>query len=93
MVATAALLSYIKRVRLGPVSSLVRWVEMAMEILDAMDESVVARKCAEILRAHLKEVEDTGNMLASSVSMTIADGRGGIGIPPPIAGMEVRVYD
>ncbi|KAH8883540.1 hypothetical protein GQ53DRAFT_732448 [Thozetella sp. PMI_491] len=93
MVATAALLSYIKRVRSGPVSSLVRWVEMAMEILDAMDESVVARKCAEILRAHLKEVEDTRNMLVSSVPIGIVDGRTGMGMQPPLTGMEVSFRD
>ncbi|KAL1897849.1 hypothetical protein Sste5346_003701 [Sporothrix stenoceras] len=61
MVAAAALLSYIKRARVGGVSSLVRLVEMSVEILDAMDESVVARKCAEILKRHLREVDDTVN--------------------------------
>ncbi|CAK7229853.1 hypothetical protein SBRCBS47491_007388 [Sporothrix bragantina] len=61
MVAAAALLSYIKRARVGGISSLVRLVEMSVEILDAMDESVVARKCAEILKSHLREVDDTVN--------------------------------
>lgn len=59
MVAAAALLSYIKRARAGGISSLVRLVEMSVEILNAMDESVVARKCAEILKRHLREVDET----------------------------------
>lgn len=67
MVAAAALLSYIKRARAGGVSSLVRLVEMSVEILDAMDESVVARKCAEILKRHLREVDDTVNNCGAMV--------------------------
>lgn len=87
MVAAAALLSYIKRARTSAISSLVGLVEMSVEILDAMDESVVARKCAEILKRHLREVDDSINssnalMPFSHVEATTSSGEA---LLPPVA--------
>lgn len=94
MVAAAALLSYIKRARVGGVSSLVRLVEMSVEILDAMDESVVARKCAEILKRHLREVDDTVNNCGAMVPFgQIGAGSGDSGetlLPSTDTEFEVR---
>jgi hypothetical protein len=66
MMAAAALLSYIKRSQSGSDISLIRRVNMAIEILEAMDDSVVARQCAEILRRHLHETTETGSAIAAS---------------------------
>jgi hypothetical protein len=56
MFAVSVLLLYVSRVRTPAQSpSVVKSIEMAVEILDAMDESVVAQKSAEIIRHSLKE--------------------------------------
>ncbi|KAJ5520336.1 transcriptional regulator family: Fungal Specific TF [Penicillium fimorum] len=39
---------------------LLRYVEMGMEILEAMDESVIARKSAEIIRQYLRDFRESG---------------------------------
>ncbi|KAK5168692.1 uncharacterized protein LTR77_006001 [Saxophila tyrrhenica] len=76
MMAAAALLSYITRGRTSSATMLKQWVEMAMEILDAMEESAVARKCAEILKKHLTEVADldAGGMLPATAGVTVPNG-------------------
>ncbi|CAK7213941.1 hypothetical protein SEUCBS140593_002017 [Sporothrix eucalyptigena] len=91
MVAAAALLSYIKRARVGGISSLVRLVEMSVEILDAMDESVVARKCAEILKRHLREVDEMVNNCGVMVPFGQIDATASDGVPlmpPAVAEFE-----
>jgi hypothetical protein len=60
MFAVSVLLVYVARVRTPSQSpTVVRVIEMAIEILDAMDESVVARKSSEIIRHSLKEARGT----------------------------------
>jgi hypothetical protein len=69
MFAASVLLFYITRVRAPPQSSsTVRSIDMAVEILNAMDESVVAKKSAEIIKQSLKEAIESG---VDSLNMTV----------------------
>ena len=59
MFAASILLLYVSRIRTPSQSpSVVKSIEMAVEILDAMDESIVAQKSAEIISQSLKEAMD-----------------------------------
>ncbi|KAK2810146.1 hypothetical protein FQN50_003115 [Emmonsiellopsis sp. PD_5] len=58
--AVSILLLYTIRVENSSVPANIRFVEMAVEILEAMDESVVARKSAEIIKHYLGEAQNSG---------------------------------
>ncbi|KAK2739894.1 hypothetical protein FQN55_009067 [Onygenales sp. PD_40] len=58
--AVSILLLYTIRVENSLVPANIRFVEMAVEILEAMDESVVARKSAEIIKHYLGEAQNSG---------------------------------
>jgi len=60
MFAASSLLLYVTRVRTPTQCPLiVKNIEMAVEILEAMDDSVVARKSADIVKQTLKEARGT----------------------------------
>lgn len=84
--AAAAVLSYIQRVTTDCAPSLKKLVEMAMEILSAMDESAVARKCSQILSTHLERINNVGLASYPASAMPLADDaapEGGTLFPPP----------
>ncbi|KAF2668886.1 Zn(II)2Cys6 transcription factor [Microthyrium microscopicum] len=71
MFAVSVLLLYISRVRTPLQSpSVVKTIEMAVEILDAMDESVVARKTAVIIKDSLREAMEASAEPAAPTSTT-----------------------
>jgi hypothetical protein len=97
MMAAAAVLSYMQRVKSDRMASLQRLVEMAIEILSAMDESNVARKCAEILKKHLEEI-DEGRSATFPIPDAAPHPMSGNSLPVPqaegyISGLSVSVYD
>jgi len=60
MFAASSLLLYVTRVRTPTqCPPIVKSIEMAIEILEAMDDSVVARKSADIVKQTLKEARGT----------------------------------
>jgi hypothetical protein len=60
MFAASSLLLYVTRVRTPTqCPPIVKSIEMAVEILEAMDDSVVARKSADIVKQTLKEARGT----------------------------------
>ncbi|KAH8674141.1 fungal-specific transcription factor domain-containing protein [Xylariales sp. PMI_506] len=67
MVAATVLLCFIIRSKREEAAPVISFVEMGIEVLDAMDESVVAKKSAEILRRLLAE--------ATRSDLTAADSR------------------
>ena len=80
MFAASSLLLYVTRV-LTPTQcpSAVRSIEMAVEILEAMDDSIVARKSAEIVKQTLKEARGT------TIDSVIAPSHPHSGVQTPIA--------
>ena len=70
MIAASVLLLYLVRSPPETASSIVKWVKLAIEILDAMDESVVARKSAEILRRYLAEFSSTSDAQFTTVHIS-----------------------
>lgn len=69
---------------------LLRSVEMGVEILEAMEESVVARKSVEIIRQYLREFRASG---AQQMAPGMGDGGEDMGAPteagPAMASFEV----
>ncbi len=61
--------------------SITRSIEKAIEILEATDESVVTRKCAEIIRCYLREFQarDTHTCGRSTDSVGGFNGQEGTG--------------
>ncbi|KAJ5760437.1 hypothetical protein N7520_007593 [Penicillium odoratum] len=65
---------------------LLRSVEMGVEILEAMEESVVARKSVEIIRQYLREFRSSGAQVATGIGGEngfMASGEPGPGHPGP----------
>lgn len=72
---------------------LARSVEMAVEILEAMDESVVARKSVEIIMHYLREFRasssnNTSNTNDSTAQTTITPAPSETNIVPALMGAE-----
>lgn len=80
MFAASSLLLYVTRVRTPTqCPSVVRSIEMAVEILEAMDDSVVSRKSADIVKQTLKEARGT------TIDSVIAPSNPHSGVQTPIA--------
>lgn len=57
---------------------LIRSVEMGVEILEAMDESVVARKSVEIIKQYLRDFKASGNQQSTA---GLGETRGEMSVP------------
>jgi len=80
MFAASSLLLYVTRVLTPTQCPLaVRSIEMAVEILEAMDDSIVARKSAEIVKQTLKEARGT------TIDSVIAPSNSQSGVQTPVA--------
>lgn len=61
MLATSTLLLPMSRLGMcAETAPLLRSVEMGVEILEAMDESVIAQKSVEIIRQYLRDFREPG---------------------------------
>lgn len=69
MFATATLLLPLSKLGMSSevTPPLLRYVEMAVEILEAMDESVVARKSVEIITHYLRRFRGSDQNVANDI--------------------------
>ncbi|KAG8677555.1 hypothetical protein FPOAC1_003578 [Fusarium poae] len=67
-IASSVLLLYEFRTKERPTTNNIALIESAIEILEAMDESVVARSAAEVIKHFLRELKSTTNGTSDSVA-------------------------
>lgn len=87
-IAASVLLLHESQAKGGPAAGNMALIRMAVEILEVMDESVVARNAAEVIRRFMRELDaSTGSSERSDV--TSAAGAQQVSTPGPWASLEV----
>lgn len=85
MFATSTLLLPMSKLGMSPETMpLLRSVEMGVEILEAMEESVVARKSVEIIRQYLRDFRATGAPQSGEAEVPAVDTAPGQGFEVPV---------
>jgi hypothetical protein len=91
-IASSVLLLYEFRTKERPTTNNIALIESAIEILEAMDESVVARSAAEVIKHFLRELKSTTNGTSDSVAQPDNIDVQQAPTPGPWASLDVSHY-